>query len=68
MNPLYQPKSSDNRGARTDYYQRQRSQNQKSGVCLQSMLLEEMCGVKLTDVPEHFEELKDLLNDLRVSF
>lgn len=35
---------------------------------VQSMLLEEMCGVKLTDVPEHFEELKDLLNDLRVSY
>ena len=66
MNPLYQPKTSDNRDVRKDYYSKQRSQNQKSGGSLQSMLLEEMCGVKLSDVPEHFEQLKDLLNDLRV--
>ena len=66
MNPLYQPKTSDNRDVRKDYFSKQRSQNQKSAVTLQSMLLEEMCGVKLSDVPEHFEELKDLLNDLRV--
>ena len=66
MNPLYQPKTSDNREVRNDYYSKQRSQNQKSGGSLQSILLEEICGVKLSDVPEHFEELKDLLNDLRV--
>lgn len=66
MNPLYQPKTSDNRDARTDYFSKQRSQNQKSAVSLQSMQLEEMCGVKLSDVPKQFEELKDLLNDLRV--
>lgn len=66
MNPLYQPKTSDNRDARADYFSKQRSQNQKSAVSLQSLQLEEMCGVKLSDVPEQFEELKDLLNDLRV--
>lgn len=67
MNPLYQPKTSDNREVRADYYSKHRSQNQTSAMALQSQLLEEMCGVQLPDVPEKFEELKDLLNDLRVS-
>ena len=67
INPLYQPKTSDNREVRTDYYATQRSQNQRSAGSKQHLLLERMCGVDLPEAPEQFEELKYLLNDLRVS-
>ena len=64
---MYLPKTSDNREVRTDYYATQRSQNQRSAGAKQQLLLEKMCGVELPEAPEQFEELKYLLNDLRVS-
>lgn len=67
INPSYQPKTSDNREVRTEYYAKQGSQNQRSAGSRQHVLLEKMCGVELPDTPEQFEELKDLLNDLQVS-
>ncbi|KAL3135852.1 hypothetical protein ABBQ32_007409 [Trebouxia sp. C0010 RCD-2024] len=66
INPLYQPKTSDNREVRTEYYAKQRSQNQRSAGARQHVLLEKLCGAELPEAPAQFEELKDLLNDLRI--
>ena len=68
MNPLHDPKTSDNGNNRADYFARQKV-NQKSASSIQKQILETMCGGSMAEeTPELFGELQKLLGENGVCF